>query len=112
MPKLTKNNNTLLVFGPHATINDMGEMVSSSNEEYLAVKNGTNTAPIFERLPMEYLNQMKNKNTLQTALIHETYNLIAAQIATLDKSKGKVAVLGGITLAIENSTSIFLPLMF
>ena len=33
-------------------------------------------------------------------------------VALLDKSKGKVAVLGGINIKIEDSTDLFMPLMF
>ena len=95
----------MLVFGPHLTINSISDVISSSYEDYLAEKKD----PIFDFLPTF---EIKNKSILQITIAHEIYNHIKTHLQTLDKSKGKIAVLGGITLKIENSPDFFLPLMF
>ena len=110
--ELAGENKILLVFGPTVTVGYSSKVDCSSGKDYLAVKEGTNEDESFVGLPLKYLNWFKNENDRQTALSHETYNLIKAKINNLDKSQGIVAVIGGINIKIEGSSNLFMPLMF
>jgi hypothetical protein len=56
---------------------------------------------------MELLKGKNNSNSLQSTLANETYKLIRNQVEGLDKSRGKVAILGGLSIKVKNLTDVY-----
>ena len=92
----------LVVFGPTVSVDSMGNVVTKVNiEDVFADEN-----------IVKELNNLSKPNDKQTAIAHEIHNLIKTQIDNLKKSPGNVAILGGINIKVEDSTDLFLPLVF
>jgi len=104
----------MMMFSANIMIDGIGDLKTTADYKYEKNRENAEETLTDTGIPMRYLDHFKgHENARQNAIVNETYNMIVTNhIEILDSNQGKVAILGGITIKLENSEDLFLPLKF